>query len=74
MTTIPADLRKLLQWLDQASPLLESQVVESGLSRALDKALMRGFAEMGAHPTARERDMPAASVSITGAGRAALYR
>ena len=43
---MPANLRKLFEWLDGACPLLETQIVAAGLSHTLDKALMRNFAEM----------------------------
>jgi hypothetical protein len=46
MTNLPANLRKLLEWLDRVSPLLEAQIVAAGLNHTLDKALMRNFAEM----------------------------
>ena len=59
---MPANLRKLLEWLDGVSPLLETQIVAAGLSHTLDKALMRNFA-------VRE-----ATVSITARGRDALSK
>src|SRR4051812_47702061 len=62
---MPANLRKLLEWLDRASPLLETQIVAAGLSHTLDKALMRNFAEM---------NLRAATVSITARGRDALSK
>jgi len=62
---MPANLRKLLEWLDRASPLLETQIVADGLSHTLDKALMRNFAEM---------NLRAATVSITARGRDALSK
>jgi hypothetical protein len=61
---MPANLRKLLEWLDGA-PLLETQIVAAGLSHTLDKALMRNFAEM---------DLREATVSITARGRDALSK
>ena len=30
MANLPADLRKLLEWLDRVSPLLEAQIVAAG--------------------------------------------
>jgi hypothetical protein len=62
-------VRKLLAWLERSSPLLESQIVGSGLSGALNDALRDGLADMGAHPTVQERSTPAAAVFITDAGR-----
>ena len=61
----PANLRKLLEWLDGVSPLLETQIVAAGLSHTLDKALMRSFAEM---------NLREATVSITARGRDALSK
>jgi hypothetical protein len=46
MANLPADLGKLLEWLDRVSPLLEAQIVAAGFNQTLDKALMRNFAEM----------------------------
>jgi hypothetical protein len=60
MTNLPANLRKLLEWLDRVSPLLEAQIVAAGLNHTLDKALMRNFAEM---------NLCEATVSITVRGR-----
>ncbi|MGA8468625.1 MAG: hypothetical protein WB721_07230 [Pseudolabrys sp.] len=60
---MPANLRKLLEWLDGVSPLLETKIVAAGLSHTLDKALMRNFAEM---------NLREATVSITARGRDAL--
>ena len=62
---MPANLRKLLEWLDGVSPLLETKIVAAGLSHTLDKALMRNFAEM---------NLRAATVSITARGRDALSK
>lgn len=63
---------KLLEWLGRSSPLLESQVVASGLSNQLNTLLIRNLADMGAHPTVRAGGAPAASVSITEGGREVL--
>jgi hypothetical protein len=60
MANLPADLRKLLEWLDRVSPLLEAQIVAAGFNQTLDKALMRNFAEM---------NLREATVSITARGR-----
>ena len=62
---LPADLRKLLEWLDQGSSLLEAQIAAAGLNHTLDKALMRNFAEM---------NLREATVSITARGRDALSK
>jgi hypothetical protein len=65
MANLPADLHKLLEWLDRVSPLLEAQIVAAGLNHTLDKALMRNFAEM---------NLREATVSITARGRDALSK
>jgi hypothetical protein len=65
MKKMPANLRKLLEWLDGVSPLLEGQIVAAGLSHTLDKALMRNFAEM---------NLREATVSITVRGLDALSK
>ena len=62
---MPVNLRKLLEWLDGVSPLLETKIVAAGLSHTLDKALMRNFAEM---------NLREATVSITARGRDALSK
>jgi hypothetical protein len=65
--------RNLLEWLDRTSPLLESQIVGSGLDSALNEALRSYLVDMGAHPTAKERGgAPASAVWITDAGRKAI--
>ena len=65
MANLSADLRKLLEWLDRVSSLLEAQIVAAGLNHTLDKALMRNFAEM---------NLREATVSITARGRDALSK
>jgi hypothetical protein len=65
MTNLPADLRKLLDWLDRVSPLLEAHIVAAGFNQTLDKALVRNFAEM---------NLREATVSITARGRDALSK
>jgi hypothetical protein len=65
MANLPADLHKLLEWLDRVSSLLEAQIVAAGLNHTLDKALMRNFAEM---------NLREATVSITARGRDALSK
>lgn len=47
--------RKLMEWLARNEMLLESQIVGSGLSKALDDALVQGWAEITAHPTVQRR-------------------
>jgi hypothetical protein len=65
MANLPADLRKLLEWLDRVSPLLEAQIVAAGFNQTLDKALVRNFAEM---------NLREATVSITARGRDVLNK
>jgi hypothetical protein len=65
MANLPADLHKLLEWLDRVSSLLEAQIVAAGLNHTLDKALMRNFAEM---------NLREATISITVRGRDALSK
>ena len=65
MANLPADLHKLLEWLDRVSSLLEAQIVAAGLNHTLDKALMRNFAEM---------NLREATISITARGRDALSK
>jgi hypothetical protein len=65
--------RKLLEWLGRTSPLLETQIVASGSSGALNEALRYRLVDMRAHPTVRERGgAPASAVWITDAGRKAI--
>jgi hypothetical protein len=62
--------KRLLEWLARASPVLESQIVSSGLSNALNGLLATGWADMIAHETVKDRDgAPAAAVIITEKGR-----
>lgn len=63
---------KLLLWLQRKSPLLESQIVGSGLSAALNSSLMSGWADMIPHPSVREHGAPAAGVIITEKGKTAI--
>jgi hypothetical protein len=65
MKNLPANLRKLLEWLDRVSPLPEAQIVAAALDHTLDKALMQNFAEM---------NLCNATVSITARGRDALRK
>ena len=59
--------KRLLEWL-QTTPsgtLLESQVVGSGLSGALNSLLLAGKVDMAEHPTVRERSgIPASAVVL----------
>jgi hypothetical protein len=48
-------VRKLIEWLARTSPLLESQIIASGLSSALNEALRDGLADMGPHNGRRDR-------------------
>jgi len=66
--------RKLLEWLQRSEGgiLLESQVVASGMSRAIDELILARLVTMEAHPTVLERtepSIPAAAVVLTAAGR-----
>lgn len=66
--------RKLLEWCARTL-VLESQVVSSGLSRALNELLLKGAVRMIDHPTVREgksRVVPASAVEATEIGRAML--
>src|SRR5262245_9250018 len=63
---------RLLEWLERASPLLETQIVAAGFSATLNALLRDGLADMGAHSTVKDGRAPAAAVWITRAGRAAL--
>ena len=60
--------QKLLEWVTRAGPLLESQVVGSGMSKALNDLLLEGKVEMIAHPTVKERgmvgDVPATGIRL----------
>lgn len=63
--------RKLLEWCSRTL-VLESQVVTSGLSRALNELLLKGAVRMVDHPTVREgasRMVPAAAVEATEIGK-----
>lgn len=48
--------KRLLEWLERApgGVLLESQVVGSGLSNALNELIRAGLARCDAHPTVTE--------------------
>jgi hypothetical protein len=64
---------RLLEFLS-SGPKLESQVVGSGLSAALNDALLEGWCDMKRSATVKDRlgRFPAAECVITDAGRAAL--
>lgn len=64
--------RKLMEWLATNDMLLESQIVGSGLSSALNDALAQGWVELTAHPTVKDGKSPAAAAFITAKGLAAL--
>ena len=54
---------RLAEWLDSAGMLMESQIVGSGLSSALNELLRTGRADMTAHPTVKDRNgVPVAAV------------
>jgi hypothetical protein len=65
MKNLPANLSKLLEWLDRVSPLPEAQIVAAGFNHTLDKALMQNFADM---------NLCEGTASITARGRAALSK
>ena len=65
MKNLPANLRKLLEWLDRVSPLPEAQIVAAGFDHTLDKALMQNFVEM---------NLCNATVSITARGHDVLSK
>jgi hypothetical protein len=53
------NVRKLLVWPEQASPVLEAEIVAAGLNHSLDRALMGSLVEI---------NLPEATVSITARG------
>lgn len=73
-TDLSSSERKLLEWCARTL-VLESQVVASGLSRALNELLLKKAVRMVDHPTVREgksRLVPAAAVEATEAGKGLL--
>jgi hypothetical protein len=59
--------KRLLDWLERTEgrTLLESQVVASGLEKALVNLLLAGLADMDAHPTVKDRSgWPASAVML----------
>jgi hypothetical protein len=59
--------QRLLEWLGrvESRTLLESQVVASGMSAALNDLLLEGKVTLIAHPTVKERGgAPAAAVCL----------
>lgn len=73
---LAAKARKLLAWLkrSEGGMLLESQIVASGLSRAIDELILARLVTLDAHPTVMERTtppIPATAVVLTDAGKAA---
>ena len=65
-------LQKLLGWLSRHEGLLESQIVASGLSKALNEAILRGWADITDIGVRERSGVPAAAYKITDKGRAAL--
>jgi hypothetical protein len=63
--------RRLLEWLLRSS-VLESQIVASGLSAALNSLLRSGFADIIADHSVKDKGVLVASAVITDKGRAAL--
>jgi len=54
---------KLLAWVTRSGPILESQIVGSGMSRALNDLLIEGKVTIIPHPTVKEKGgAPAAAV------------
>jgi hypothetical protein len=47
---------KLLEWIKNtpSGMVLESQIVGSGLSKALNELLLKGLVELDAHPTVKD--------------------
>lgn len=57
---------KLLDWVTRSGPLLESQIVGSGMSKALNDLLMERKVTMIPHPTVNDRGgVPAAAVALS---------
>ena len=56
--------QKLLDWVARSGPLLESQVVGSGLNAALNECLREGSLTIIAHPTVKDGNAPAAGVAL----------
>lgn len=74
VTDLSRSERKLLEWCARTL-VLESQVVASGLSRALNELLIKGAVRLVDHPTVREgssRLVPSAAVEATEAGKGML--
>jgi hypothetical protein len=72
MIELPPKEKKLYEWVQRTGTLLESQVVASGLSKALNELILRRLVTIDAHPTVMERTDPpvpaAAVVLLKGAG------
>ncbi|HYF34541.1 MAG TPA: hypothetical protein VD994_04565 [Prosthecobacter sp.] len=64
-------VRRLLEWLDRAA-LLESQIVGSGLSGALNEALVNGWVELADVGIKERSGIPATAFAISQKGREAL--
>ncbi|BCB21994.1 hypothetical protein [Bosea sp. ANAM02] len=74
VTDLSRSERKLLEWCARTL-VLESQVVASGLSRALNELLLKGAVRLVDHPTVRggaSRLVPAAAVEATEIGKGLL--
>ena len=55
---------RLLDWVTRSGPLLESQVVGSGMSKELNALILEGKLVMIAHPTVKDGGAPAAGVAL----------
>jgi hypothetical protein len=56
--------KKLLEWLGRTGMLLESQIVGSGMSKALNDLLLEGKVDIVPHPTVKDGKAPAAAVVL----------
>ena len=55
--------KRLLEWVERTGSVLESQVVGSGMSAALNELLLLKKVDMAPHPTVREKGgAPAAAI------------
>jgi hypothetical protein len=62
---------KLLEWVKRVpTGVLESQIVGSGLSKALDGLVRAGLVDIVGHPTVKDRgsNAPAAAVVVRSSG------
>ena len=67
-------VRKLLEWFSGHEGVLESQIVASGLSKALNDALIAGYADITDIGVKERSGVPAAAYKITPKGREALTK